>query len=472
MGIKVLDIESLLAFPESRTLEFKENLTSLKPILKTLIAFANTAGGILIIGCGDDGKIIGVENVLASEEKLANSIADSIFPPLMPEIEIASVKGCSLLVVRVPHWKGPFYLKSEGKEKGIYVRLGSTNRIADAELLEELKRSIMKVSFDQLPCPEIDISGLDMNRIDNAFTKVGKKMDANMLETLHILVPYNNRLVCSNGGLILFGQDKYRKKYFPNTEVRCARFQGDKKVNFIDQYDAQGTILEAMDEVPKFIKRNTRLAASIKKIKRKDIPEYSPIVIREVLANALVHADYSILGMNPRIAIFSNRLEIESPGMLPFGYTLGDFFAGVSHVRNKVIARVFRELNIIEEWGTGYKRIKETCLTENYLIPQWEELGASLRVILKPHLATQERSESDRIPDQMELTIRQEEIKKLLQKKAALTTKEIHKQLKLTISERTLRHDLLDMKEKGVVQMLGRGPSTQWKLTLSYIQTT
>jgi len=160
-------------------------------------------------------------------------------------------------------------------------------------------------------------------------------------------------------------------------------------------------------------------------------------------------------------------LEIESPGMLPFGYTIGDFFAGVSHARNKVIARVFRELNIIEEWGTGYKRIKETCLNESYPIPEWDELGASLRVILKPHLATQEKLEPSQTPVQMELTLRQEEIKKLLQKKAALTTKEIHERLKSTISERTLRNDLLDMKEKGVIKMLGRGPSTQWKLTLS-----
>ncbi|MCB1082654.1 MAG: hypothetical protein KDK63_05870, partial [Chlamydiia bacterium] len=395
---------------------------------------------------------------------LANSIADSISPPLMPEIEIASVKGHSLLVVRVPHWRGPFYLKSEGEERGIYVRLGSTNRLADAELLAELKRSIMKVSFDQLPCPEFDASGLDMTRIEEAFAKVGKVVDTNVLETLHILVPYNNRLVCSNGGLILFGKEKYRKKYFPNTEIRCARFQGEKKVNFIDQYDVQGTILDAMDEIPKFIKRNTRLAASIEKIKRKDIPEYSSIVIREVLANALVHADYSILGMHPRIAIFSNRLEIESPGMLPFGYTLGDFFAGVSHVRNKVIARVFRELKIIEEWGTGYKRIKETCLKENYPIPHWEELGASLRVILSPHQATQENQSPRQSPNLIELSERQEEIKALLAGGVALTTREIYERIETSVSERTLRSDLLAMKEKGLIKMVGNGPSTRWRM--------
>jgi len=305
---------------------------------------------------------------------------------------------------------------------------------------------------------------LDMKRLNEAFSKVGKAVDPHMLETLNILVPYNGNLVCSNGGLILFGQDKYREKYFPNTVVRCARFQGNKKVDFVDQYDSEGTILEAIHEVPKFIKRNTRLAASIEKIERKDIPEYSPIVIREVLANALVHADYSIQGMNPRVAIFADRLEIESPGMLPFGYTLTDFFAGVSHVRNKVIARVFRELNIIEEWGTGYRRIKEACQVADYPIPNWQELGASLRVILNPHLATQEKLESTQPPLQSELTVRQEVIVKLLHEGDTLTTKEIHKRLKSSISERTLRKDLLSLKEKGMIKTLGRGPSTQWKL--------
>ncbi len=467
MEIKNLDIETLLTFPESRTLEFKANLSSLKPILKTLIAFANTAGGILIIGIGDDKKLLGVEDILASEEKLANSISDSISPALMPEIEITSVQGLSLLVVRVPHWRGPFYLNSEGNEKGIYVRLGSTNRAATGELLEELKRSIMKVSFDQLPCPEVDASGLDYQRISKAFSKVGKNnVDSSVLERLHILVPYNNRLVCSNGGLILFGQDKYRKQYFPNTEIRCARFQGEKKVDFIDQYDFQGTILEAIGNISKFIQRNTRLAASIENIKRENIPEYAPVIIREILANALVHADYSILGMNTKIAIFSDRLEIESPGMLPFGFTLGDFFSGVSHVRNKVIARVFRELNIIEEWGTGYRRIRKVCSEDNYPTPSWNEMGASVRVSLKPHIGTQDKTPGSQTSVETELPPRQMAIKKFLQKESALSAKEINEQFSYPIPERTLRNDLLEMKKKGVIKTIGRGPATQWKLII------
>lgn len=461
----MVDIKDITSLPEGKTVEFKRDLSSMKPILKTLIAFANTAGGTLLIGKDNDGPIIGVNDVFEAEEKLANAIADSIYPSLMPEIETTSFEGKVLIVIRVAHWRGPFYLKSQGPEEGIYVRLGSTNRIAGPELIAELKRSISNTSFDQLPCPEINISGLDMDRIKQAFSNVNRKINQKELETLGILVPYAGKLVCSNGGLILFGQDQLRERYFPNTKVRCARFQGSDKVDFIDQYDCEGTILEAMNDVPNFIRRNTRLAAKIDQIQRKDIPEYALIAIREVLTNALVHADYSIKGMNPRVAIFSDRLEIENPGMLPFGYTLEEFIAGVSHIRNKVIARVFRELHLMEEWGTGYRRITEACHSGGYQTPDWEELGTVIRVIFKPHVAAQEKIESLAYQEVKELTLRQQKILNFLNNKEPLSAKKIHNGLREQISERSLRNDLLELKAQGLLKMMGSGPSTLWVLS-------
>lgn len=460
----MIDIQEIISLPEGKTLEFKQDLSSMKPILKTLIAFANTAGGTLLIGRDNNGKIVGVDNIFDAEEKLANAIADSITPPLMPEIETTSLDGKTLIVIRVVHWKGPFYLKSQGPEEGVYVRLGSTNRVAGPELIAELKRSISNTSFDQLPCPGIDVNGLDMDRINRAFANVDRKIDQKKLETLGILVPYADKLVCSNGGLILFGQDQWRERYFPNTKVRCARFQGTDKVDFIDQYDCKGTIIEAMKEIHNFIRRNTRLAAKIDQIQRKDIPEYALVAIREVLTNALVHADYSIKGMNPRIAIFSDRLEIENPGMLPFGYTLEEFVAGVSHIRNKVIARVFRELNLMEEWGTGYRRIIEACQIGGYQPPTWEELGTTIRVIFKPHLAAQEKIEVAPYPKIKELTLRQQKILDFLHYKEPLSAKKIQIGLKEKISERSIRKDLLELKAYGLLKMMGSGPSTLWIL--------
>ncbi len=199
--ISMIDVQKILSLPEGKTLEFKRDLSSMEPILKTLIAFTNTAGGTLLIGRDDSGTIIGVDDIFDAEEKLANTISDNIRPPLMPEIESTSTEGKSLLVVRVAHWRGPFYLKSKGPEGGVYIRLGSTNRVAGPELLEELKRSISKVSFDQLPCPDTDLESLDIERVKQAFANVSREVGLNELETLRILVPYSGKLVCSNGGL-------------------------------------------------------------------------------------------------------------------------------------------------------------------------------------------------------------------------------------------------------------------------------
>ncbi len=460
----MVDIKEIISWPEGKTIEFKRDLSSIKPILKTLIAFANTAGGILLIGRDNNRTIVGVDDVFTAEEKLANAIADSIYPPLMPEIETTSFEGKALIIVRVAHWRGPFYLKTQGPEEGVYVRLGSTNRIAGPELIAELKRSIHNISFDQLPCPEVNVQGLDMERIKQAFSNVGREVNQKELETLGILVSHADKLVCSNGGLILFGQDQLREKYFPNAKVRCARFQGIDKVDFIDQYDCEGTILEAMKDVPNFIRRNTRLAAKIDKIQREDIPEYALIAIREVLTNALVHADYSIQGMNPRVAIFSDRLEIENPGMLPFGYTLDEFVAGVSHIRNKVIARVFRELHLMEEWGTGYRRITEACQFGDYQIPTWEEFGTAIRVVFKPHAGVQDKIDSFSYQQVKEITLRQQRILNFLHNKEPLSAKKIHEDFKEQIAERSLRKDLLDLKAKGLLKKLGSGPSTLWTI--------
>ncbi len=432
----------------------------MKPILRTLIAFANTAGGTLIVGRSDDGTIVGVDDIFAAEEMLANAIADSIEPPLMPEIEIVSSEGKSLLVVQVPYWRGAFFLKNKGLEQGTYIRLGSTNRLAGPELLENLKQSLSRVSFDQLPCFETTIESLDRAQIERVFSR---SLEKSKLESLGILVNYAGKLVCSNGGIILFGKEELRHRLFPNATVRCARFRGTEKVDFIDHYDVEGTIVDATREVPGFIRRNTRVAAKIEGIQREDIPEYSEIALREVLVNALVHADYSIGGMNPKIAIFSNRLEIESPGMLPFGFTMEDFTAGVSHIRNKVIARVFRELSLMEEWGTGYKRITEACLKGGYPNPVWEERGMAMRVIFKPHAATHD--EIVLVGGEEQLSVRQEKILNLCSGGRPISSKELFANLEEDITERTVRNDLRDLSLRGLVRKVGKGPSTSWKRT-------
>jgi ATP-dependent DNA helicase RecG len=458
-----MDIEQLITQKESKVLEFKSDLSSLTTILKTIVAFANTAGGIMIIGISPSGALLGIKTVLREEERLANAIADSIHPPLLPEIEISTVGGKDLLIVKIAHWKGPFYVKKEGFPKGVYVRLGSTSRPAEPEILSELQRTIISPSFDQEPVPNVAKDSLDFEKIDERFSRLGKKIDKEKMLSMGILVPHGRSLVPSIGGLILFGKSEDRERLFPDAKVRCARFLGESKANILDSYEVQGSILDAIDEVPKFIARNTRLAARIDQFHRTDIPEYPPIAIREVLVNALVHADYSIQGSHIQIAIYDNRLEIQNPGMLPFGFTLDDLKAGVSRIRNRVIARVFHELKWMESWGSGYRRSLEACQWENYPLPEWEEWGTTLRVTFYSRQQTILLGESRVLYQVEEEPIpRQKKLLSLFQKGEVLAFREISQLLK-SVPERTLRYDLALLRKKGRLISLGKGRSTVWK---------
>ena len=128
-----MNLIETLRKPEGKTLEFKRDLSSPDRFLRTVVAFANTSGGTILIGVEDrSGHIRGVTNPLELEERAANLISDSIRPRLLPDLEIASYRNTQLLAVRVyPSPARPHFIRREGLGHGAYVRLGSTNRQYD-----------------------------------------------------------------------------------------------------------------------------------------------------------------------------------------------------------------------------------------------------------------------------------------------------------------------------------------------------
>jgi len=366
----------MLRQPESKTLEFKRDLSSPRPILKSLVAFANSAGGRLVVGVADDRQVIGVASPLDEEERLANLIADSIAPHLVPNIEMISVEGKTLLIVEVfLSGTRPHYLRAEGREKGVYVRLGSTNRQADAQLIAELRRGVAGVSFDALPMPELDLDALDMQAIQSDFHD--KTIDERMLQSLKILVKDQGRLVPSHGGILLYGKD--RRAHFDDAWVQCGRFFGNDKSDIFDHIDIQEPLPRAVDASMLFLKKHAMRGADFSEIRRKDIWSIPLNILREVVINALVHADYSYRGAPLRIAFFDDRIEVESPGLLLPGLTVDDIKRGVSQIRNPVIARVFRELDLIEQWGSGIPAIFREAAAGDWPEPEIEELAGRVR---------------------------------------------------------------------------------------------
>ena len=122
--------------PEGKTLELKRDLSSPDSQLRTLVAFANSAGGRLVIGVADDGTIVGVDDPLAEEERVASLINDRISPQLVPAIDLVTLRDKTVLIVDVPlSTRRPHHITRLGPEAGVYVRLGSTTRQADPALV-------------------------------------------------------------------------------------------------------------------------------------------------------------------------------------------------------------------------------------------------------------------------------------------------------------------------------------------------
>lgn len=163
-----------------------------------------------------------------------------------------------------------------------------------------------------------------------------------------------------------------------------------------DYQDIEVPLPQAVDAIMLFLKKHAMRGADFSGVRRKDIWSIPVNILREVVINALVHADYSHRGTPTRVAFFDDRIEVESPGLLLPGVTVHDMKQGVSQIRNPVLARVFRELELVEQWGSGvpgiFAQAKDAGLPE----PAIEEIAGRVRFTVRlaeplPLLAAQSR---------------------------------------------------------------------------------
>lgn len=435
-------IQDLLAQNASRTLEFKENTKSLAGIIKTVIAFANTAGGTIVIGVEDETKkVIGLADALAEEERLASAISDSVAPFMISNIEIQSYRKKELIIINVPYLLGPFYLKKDGPDQGVYVRVGSTNRIADSGTLDNLRLLAKRISFDEIPFAQGKPTLLDWDALKTTFKKINKNITELKAENLGLLVKQGTKRCPSYGGILLYGTN--RLNLFPNVVIRCVRFLGlNKAAPVLDYADIEAYPTFALDEVMHFIKRNTYTGIEIKYIRREDVSQYPIDALREAVVNAIIHSDYSLRGDSIMISIFDDRIEIKNPGGLPPGMTLERAIEGSSSVRNKVIAKVFRELELIEQWGSGLQKIIQACTERGLMPPKFEDFYYEFKVTLYSAPVNKPT-----------LDLSQDKLIEGLKKRKKLSTKEAAQLL--GIDPRNARTRLKHLVAKGFIKKIG-----------------
>lgn len=306
---------------------------------------------------------------LSTPFKIRSIIFDRCSPAILPEIYTANLQGKLLLVIEV--FRGnllPYYLKADGKNNGTYLRIGTSNRKADFDHILELERQKRNQSFDEEICREQALELLDLSALKVRFSTLGKPLDEEKLKNLKLIQLEQGTLFPTQGLMILLGQH-------PHVVTKCARFKGTDMSVFLDRKEYSGDLFTQLEQAEAFIKNHINLRGEIKGLQRTDTFEIPEAALREALINAVIHRDYTNQGRDIKVGVYDDIVNIVSPGGFPNTLTAEALTEGRSEIRNRVVARVFKELGYIEQWGSGIQRIKKTCTDLGLAEPRIREKG-------------------------------------------------------------------------------------------------
>ncbi|MDD2710586.1 MAG: helix-turn-helix domain-containing protein [Verrucomicrobiae bacterium] len=439
--MKILRIPS-----ESETVEWKKSLAEWKDIVETCASFAAAKGGRIFVGVGPDGTIHGIQLGKGTVEDIANKIAQNTHPRLTPSLQTTAKNGQTILLLDVqPHSSRPVYAFNHA-----FRRVGATNQKLSPGEAADWHFQHRGITWDETVLSEVHVKDLDGGRVRDFLIRAQAERRWNVnpstplpqvLRQLHLL---NNGKVTVAANL-LFGKNP--QWAMVQSQLRCARFKGNVELDFIDMKVLDGTVIAQVDEAMNFIKRNIRSGAEIKDVERKDLWEYPLDALREAVVNAVCHRDYASPG-NVQIRIFDDRLEVWNPGGLPAGLTVEDLHRlHESKPRNKRLAHVFFLLRLVEQFGTGTRRIIADCVKTGLPEPEFESRADSFRVVFRktPGFgeAGRERKLGDRQKRAIEYVLQHGKITREQYEKLVGTTKP------------TAKRDLAVLVKKGILRSRG-----------------
>ena len=345
---------------EASTCDFKEALEVKKPKswLKSVSAFANTAGGTLFFGVDNSHNVVGLSAPQKDAEDISRLIKERISPTPRFILTAEQEYGKAVLVLSVP--KGthtPYYYKADGIREA-YIRLGDESIVAPDHMLHELILDGMNESFDAI------ISKYDAD--DFAFSKLreryrrwtGKSFNDKFLASFGLVDEDTNKL--TNAGVLIADDCPLRQ-----SRVFCVRWNGLTKagglIDAIDSAEYTGSLILLLENSMNFIKQNNRMMWRKAPTSRIEMPEYEERSCLEALVNALVHRSYLELGSEVHIDIFDDRMTIYSPGGMADGSIIQNqkLSEVSSKRRNPVLADVFARLGYMERQGSGLEKIIE-----------------------------------------------------------------------------------------------------------------
>ena len=457
-------ITKLIATGESESLEFKETTGKRREATQSLCGMLNHRGGRVLFGITPEGDVCGQQVSDHTIEKVSAEI-QRIDPPVFPTIErIPLDTGLEVLMVSVSqgHMK-PYTYKDTA-----YYRVGNTTLAMSRDKYNQVlfERMHSDQRWENQPATGWSVDDLDTSEIlltieesirRNRVSDPGTRDPVELLRGLGLV----KGDVLFRAAVVLFGKTERVEVEMPQCLLRIARFHGIDRTEFLDNRQFRDNAFGLLLKAERFLRENLPVAGRIVPtlFERVDDPLYPPEALREALANAFCHRDYTIGGGSVAVAIYDDRLEITSSGTLHFGLTAEKLF--VLHESlpwNPLIADVFYRRGIIERWGRGTIKMAELTALAGLPQPEIEDAGGCVTVRFRPgRYVPPRRVERD-------LTERQQAILALLdQVGRGLALREIIAQLKLQATRRQIQDDLAFLRNLALVVSSGHGRGARWR---------
>lgn len=450
--MKQTDLRRLIEDGETETVEFKVSFD--KETLETAVAFANTRGGIILIGVSDKGDIKGIQIGKETLKDWSNQISQATEPRIIPEVEIEEIDRKKVATI----WIKEFPIKPVSMKGRCFRRVKNSNRVMEPHEIAEMHFQSTGMSWDKLSATNASLKDIDIGRVKKYIegTKgTGRRKISSMEKPLNVLE--KQELLKDKkptwAAILLF--HKQPQRFLSQAMIHCGRFKEETMV--IDDRMIEGSIIEQIEEAMDFIRKNINVKFVMTgKPAREEVWDYPLEALREAVINAVCHRDYTV-SSNTEVRIYEDQLTVWNPGGLPLGLTVEDLYKPhPSVLRNKGIGGIFYDMGLIEQWGSGIDKMRKACSKAGIPEPKFE-VNQGFRVIFRKDIYTEEYLQK--------LGLNERQIKAVIyvKEKGKITNKEY--QRVCSISERTATRDLSYLVSLGLFTQIGvTGKGTEYTL--------
>ncbi len=436
---------------ESETLELKESFN--QRAIETAGAFANTGGGTILVGVDERGTVKGA---CITEEVLkdwANRISNASEPTLIPDVSMIDVNGNIVGVVTIKE----FPMKPVAIRGRCYRRVGPSNRQMTPTEIAELHLHSQGITWDMVPSPGRTVDELDMEKVKaylERARRIGRRAfpenedPPTLLEKMDMVKDGRPTWAA----MIAFGD-----RPPVQAKVKCGKIRGTHTI--VDDFVVDAPLLEQVDEVMAYMRRVFQLSYEFTgRPQRTEVWEYPLEAVREAVTNAICHRDYTS-SAEIQIKIFDDELVIWNPGPLPLGMTM-DLLMDPKHQsvpRNRLLAMLFYDVELIERYGSGIQRILKECDRLEVPHPEFNEQEHGFQVIFHKDIYHADNLRATGLNERQILAM-------LMIRKEGNITLSKYKGLVPKVSDKTLYRDLQDLVDRDIIRPIGEKKGRSYEL--------